>query len=424
MSNAAAFTSRPFQLDAAKVLTFAAPFMLAAGLAHFIFQAWHHWDVVTLDFRFFWLAGDFWTAGQSPYQPEFGVRADEQFAIKQGAIWYYPPSWFLIASALSLGDPLVMSRIWLGVNCAFVLTSSWLNVAAFRTLADKNWLIDRRAPFTKLLLELSPWTLFAIHVGFLATTQAVGNTLHLGQSSALIYFGASALAFGVVRKQNISAIAGLTILMLKPQIGFMAVIALALSAFGRRTVFASAIASLIIAFPAILIDTPVDILTALVSGASQYNAQLYNLPEAMTGLRHIEWVLFQTSNSAGFYLGLCVLLVSAIVLAVRFFELKLHPGEKLFLVFVTTLLVAPMHVYDFTLVGVFALAAISLRRPYAAISASALLALWRPGNIPHPEWLTSDAVIYYPGSFYATIAVGAIFAILVMTPFISALREQ
>ena len=418
MSDAAATTSQSYQFNTVKALTFAAPFILAAGFAHFGYQAWRHWDAVTLDFRFFWLAGEFWTAGQSPYNADFAFLANEKFAIAEGAIWYYPPSWFFIASALSLGDPLVMSRIWLGVNCALVLASSWLNVAAFRTLAGDNRLIDRQALFTKLILAVSPRTLFAIHAGVLATTQAVGNTLHLGQSSALIYFGASALGYGVSRKDRMSAVGGLTILMLKPQIGIMAVIALALSTFGRRTIFLSAIVSLIIAAPAFLIDAPTDILAALGSGVSQYNAQGYNLPEAMTGIRHIEWVLFGTSYGAQFYLGFCVMLVSAIVLAVRIFDSKIHVAYNLFLAFSAALLIAPMHVYDFTLVGAVALTAICLRPPFGVISASALVVLWRPGNIPHMDWITADAVIYYPGSLYATIAIGAIFAAMISAVFI------
>ena len=181
-------------------LTWLAPLAFVMGLAHLGYQAVKHWDVVTLDLRFFWLAGEFWREGLSPYNTDFATAAAEQFNITKGAIWYYTPNWFFISVLLSELSPLAASRVVLFVNALLLLGASILNVAAYRSLLKTSALIDRKAAFTKLLASLPLWAVFGLHAGFMALSQAAGNSLHLGQSSILIYFGASMLVFALPSK--------------------------------------------------------------------------------------------------------------------------------------------------------------------------------------------------------------------------------
>ena len=403
-------------------LTWLAPLAFALGLAHLGYQAVKHWDVVTLDLRFFWLAGEFWREGLSPYSTDFATAAAEQFNITKGAIWYYTPNWFFISVLLSELSPLTASRVVLIINALLLLGASALNVAAYSSIQKSSALVDRKATFTKMLASLPLWAVFGLHAGFMALSQPAGNSLHLGQSSILIYFGASLLVFALPTKRKLTASAGFALLLLKPQIGLLVAPALLLSAFGRRVLMLGGVATFLLSAPALVISSTPDILLALSHGAAQYNDQNYNLAGAMTGFRHIAWALGAVDMASLFYLFTSLLVICSVFLAGRLGHFRLPATDRLMLAFAVTLAFASLHIYDFTLVGVLLLYAASLRPPFGAISIAAFLLIWRAGNLPQVASLEQMAVTYYPGSLYASLAALVIF-ISMIAPLLHRKRE-
>jgi hypothetical protein len=399
--------------SARKLVTFLAPLIFAAGLAHLGYQIWKHWDVVTLDFRFFWLAGEFWLRGENPYGPAYAIAADAQFAVSRGAIWYYTPNWLPVAALLSLPDALNASRLWLVANAAMLVAGAVVNESAFRRLPAASSLIDPGAPFAGFLNSLPRGTLFFLFAGAAALAQATGNTLHLGQSSMLIYFGASLLLFGAARRGLVAAAAGLAILMLKPQIGALICAGLVFTPFGRRAILVAAIISIAAAAPAFLMTPPVELLAALAGGVSQYTDQSYNMPPAVTGLRHLAWIAGAADFGSAFYLLLALAFIAAAGLAAQRRPRPARTMDFAVMAIAVAAMTSPLHVYDFTLIAAIALYAIALPGVSGAVSLAALALGWRAGNLPHPVSLAADGVTYYPGSAYASVAAIAIAAAII-----------
>ena len=94
-----------------RMLIWLSPFIMAAGLSYLGLQIAQNWGVVTVDVKFFCLAGELWRAGANPYGPDFAAEMSAQFAVTHVAGWYYTPNWFFLSTFLSLFDPLACSRI-------------------------------------------------------------------------------------------------------------------------------------------------------------------------------------------------------------------------------------------------------------------------------------------------------------------------
>ena len=383
-------------------LTALAPLMFAFGAAHLVYQIWQHWNAPVLDFRFFWLAGDIWAQGETPYSETFARRAADEFGILVGAAWYYPPNWILPTALLSLFEPLTSSRLWLIINCLMLTAASALNVMVFRSLHRKSALFRFSSPVSQSLGGLHPALIFGLHFGFIAAMQATGNTLHLGQSSMLIYLGASLIAYGAVLRGSYSGAIGVAIVMLKPQIGILMVIALGVSAYGRRIIVLGAILSFLIAAPALLITPMPDILSAMATTTTQYNDHPYNLPAAMTGLTHILWALGDNASGAILYIFAGIVWICALTL-ITTLKPRVQTIDRVIIAAVVLLAATPLHIYDFTLLGVILLPVLRLRGAYSFISAAAIICIWRAGNLPQIESLTERAAVYYPGSLYVSI---------------------
>lgn len=385
-----------------------APLVFAAGLAHLLYQIWKHWEIVTLDFRFFWLAGEFWLGGESPYGADFAAEAAAQFGITRGAIWYYPPNWFPLAAIFSLADPLTASRMWSIANAAMLLGACRLNVAAFCAMRITSGLVDLKSPIAQVLFALPPRTLFFLFTGLMAPAQATGNTLHLGQCSMLIYFGASLLMLGAVRSRLVPAAAGLAILMLKPQIGVLVCAGLVFTAFGRRAISAAAAISILAAAPAFISTPSPEFLEAFAGGLARYGDQAYNMPPAVTGLRHLVWVAGGADMGSAFYLILTLVLISAFGLFAQLRRAPSPAADFIAVAIAVTAAASPLHVYDLTILGAVALCAVSAPLPSGAVSLAAFALLWRAGNLPHPASFTEGDITYYAGSAYASLAALAI----------------
>ncbi|MEM8771702.1 MAG: glycosyltransferase 87 family protein [Pseudomonadota bacterium] len=391
-----------------KALIRGAPFVFLVGFSHLAYQIWKHWDIITIDFRYFWLAGEMWTRGDNPYDAAYIEEARNRFDMQVGAIWVYAPNWFPIAAIQSLLSPLGGSRLWLIANGALLLGASWLNV---RTLQfAKPARTDDRQLISDALMSAPTFTLFLLHAGAVSLMQAAGNTLHLGQSSILIYFGLSLLLYGMSGKRPWFGAIGLALVMLKPQIGIVLLPALGAFAYGRRVMVLAGSVSLLMAAPALIITPAPDILLSMAGRMLQYNDLFYNMPGAMTGLRHIVWALGGPDFGSGYYILLALSASCGLALAARGKLISGGPTALLYLTVVCFFFLAPLHVYDLVALGAVALPAAVMRAPFGTASLAAFAVLWRAGNLPQIGALEAAAPVYYPGSLYATLACAALFA--------------
>lgn len=391
-------------------------FGLLFGAAHLLYQLWQHWGAPALDYRFFWLAGDLWASGQTPYDQTFTTRAADEFAILEGAVWYYPPSWFAVTVPFALLEPLNASRLWLVTNCVMLVAASAANVYVFKSLRGKSLLFRAKTPLIEALHALHPLVLFGLHFGLVATMQSVGNTIHLGQSSIIVYLGASLVALGAVRRSTVTGAIGIALMMLKPQIGILVVIALAISAYGRRIIFCGALISFIVAAPALVITPMPDVLTAMLASSSDYVEHPYNLPAAMTGLIHLVWQLGDNAPNATIFILTSVVITCALALSGALSP-RIKSIDAIAIAIITLLAIMPLHIYDFTLLGVIVFLLPQLRASSGVIGTVAMLSIWRAGNIPHLPAFSENALVYYPGSTYASLAAAVLFIHLAIAVF-------
>ncbi len=106
-----------------------------------------------------------------------------------------------------------------------ILASSALVTAVIFPYLDVGGPRNALVRFFARILE-SPLNVFFLHVLIIAVLQATGIALALGQTSILIYFVLSLLIYGTSKNHEVAAVIGLTIILLKPQLGVMFVGAL------------------------------------------------------------------------------------------------------------------------------------------------------------------------------------------------------
>ncbi len=388
--------------SAKNLLTYLAPAACAAGLGHLAWQTGLHWNAPSEEFRMLWLAGDFWTQGGNPYTNDFAVAAADQ------SVWRAAPNWFPLAALASLFDPLTGARVWLLFNAILLLGASALNVAAFRQMAAQSALFGE-TEFASLLKSLSPLMLFMLHAGFMATTQASGFAIASGGSSLLIYFGASLVLYGLAAKHDVAGAAGVALVMLNPPLALIAVAALALSAFGRRAIVLGGLVSFLMAAPVLAMTPSVDIAAALIASAAQHAQQPANLPAAMTGLRHVLWVMGAPDLGARFFMLLALAAVCAAGLAGRKRMRPLKSIDTFMIAVFAILAIAPLHVGDWALIGLALLYCAALRPPLGAAMLAAAFFIWRAANLPG---LAGDA-----GVLAMSLAAGVLFAAMLWAAF-------
>ncbi len=401
-------------LETLKVAAFRlAPAVFAAGLAHLAFQIVKHWDVVTLDFRFFWLAGEFWTSGLSPYDEAYAAQADAQFGVTQGGIWYYAPNWLPLAAVMSIPDALTASRIWLMTNAGMLLGGCAFSVAAYRKMSIASPVFCAGSRIGRLLTALPDRTLYFLLAGAAALAQASANTLHLGQCSILVFFGASMLIYAAAASRLFLAAAALALVMLKPQIGILICAGLAFTPFGRRTVALAAVISILAAAPVFAFTPMPDFAADFAGGVAQYTDQPYNTPPAVTGLRHLAWTAGAADMGSAFYLLLALALVVTAGIHASTGRITFQTTDFIAAAIAIAAMASPLHVYDLTLLAPIALYAFALPAPAAAVSLASFAVILRAGNLPYPAGLLRDGITYYPGSLHASLAAIAIAAAVI-----------
>jgi hypothetical protein len=372
------------------------------GVAYLAFKTVQVADRAGFDFRYMWLAGKLWAQGVNPYVPEY--RELGSHIITAGhvpTLWPYPPNWVIPSFILAQAD-LTRSAVLFNVFnvAAFLASSLLLTVTLYRAPprpgAQDGWL-------TRLGLELGqPRNVFFLHVGVLAVLQATALVLSTGQNSILIYLGLSLLLYGLARRRQLAAAIGLTLMLLKPQLGVIFVAVLLMNRAHWGLVLKAVAISALISVPAFIVSPSVafDWLTnlGLYDGMNTANA-----PQAMTGIRNLAFDALgrDIGNMAALAIALAVTVGLCLGLKPRG-----RPGETLDALILATAVavaLAPLHNYDLVIVGVTLFAVAwggALERLLGTLGA---LAIWRADDLAAATGFYNPAAQHFEGSRIATL---------------------
>jgi len=387
--------------------------MGGVALAYLVFKMAQAGVNPGYDLRFFWLAGQLWNSGVDPYAE--GYQAFGANVILQGnvpEIWTYPPNIYPLAAILGLADLSTASWMFSVLNLVWLLAGCLMcaRVAADQVAASPEggtgW------PYGATHLQM-----FSVLLFLMATLEGVAITITVGQTSLLMFFGASLLLYGIARHASAYAIVGLAILCIKPQIGVPFILFVALTQPNSiHVILGSAVLSLLMAAPALFVSiwSPVDWL---------HNVAIYDsaFPQgssalAMTGLRIL--ATGPTGVDIGSIPAMTIALATVLILLFVFRRnIKTARDSTdggvvgIGLTAVTLIALAPLHLYDLVLVGVAVPFFLTRMRRWSLLPILLGAALmWRAQGIADFTGFHSPEAIVFSGSRLAAIGGAGILA--------------
>lgn len=164
-----------------------------------------------VDFRFFWLAGRLWQMGYDPYSDAFRALGEATLpAGNEVLYWFYPPQWWIISRGLALFDLPTALAIWRLASSGIILLGSfWM---ALRLLPVAEWRSAAAAAIA----------------GYAALIEPTANLLAFGQSSAPIFLAMAMIVVGYCRSSTMLVAIGMALFSLKPQVGAIVFLMLAM----------------------------------------------------------------------------------------------------------------------------------------------------------------------------------------------------
>jgi hypothetical protein len=356
------------------------------------------------DFQLFWQAGKIWASGGNPYDATV-IPTGEGSTRAAVSTWFYPPYWYPLIVPFGLIRFQLALTIWKILNFFLLIVSTHL---VARVLADVTR--NKYLP------------IFVGGIAFVSFMYATAVTAWSGQSSILVYFGLSALVFGLLKARTSMVIVGLVFLALKPQIGLLAFVAVAALRRYRWAVFPAGVVCLLgtaaVAFTADLLPS----IEGFLINLTRHSQHAANTPPHLTGVIHILDSLFSVPNAS--FVALVIFLAGIICTAVLFRNSPLNKTSQgadaeqsiatlvLFIAF--SFFIIPFHYYDtVALVAIFMMiVAVPLEGRWV-IALGLLLCyrpdfIWRASGVTKPEEIILSHLIS-PGLF--VILIGAVWAL-------------
>lgn len=310
---------------------------------------------MSLDFSYVWGSGKAWTSGQSPYGPAFTDALSSYYPDARS--YASPPNWYPLSRLFALFDPKVATWLWAVVNTGFMVAASFLVVRSALRFES------RFAPWARRLLP-APGTpsrtlwLGCLFAGFtIVATKAVPANVFLGQTGAITYLGLAFIVHGATFHRRAETIAGLVLLLLKPQIGLPFVIVLLFDRSIRFSVVTAVAIAGGMALPALLIGSPVDVIRDFLTNIAAYSdAERYeNSPDVMSGVANLLFNAAGFRPSAFVWVGLAI---AATLTGWRLSRRKIGSEfDRLIMIgsaALAVLLLVPLHTYDFVMLAAFA----------------------------------------------------------------------
>lgn len=352
------------------------------------------------DFRYFWVAGDIWNHGASPYLPCY-IEEGRAISASFSAPFYYPPSIRPFVSALALLPMQQSAQVFFILNIMLLALSCRLLADAAAQIAPAA---DRKLVFAGFLF-----------LAFLGLRQPL-VVASIGQFTIIFLAAVSAFFYGVSHRRGAVVAAALAVLLMKPQIGAGL---FALSFLDRRLRGPAMIAALAnFAFTATGLEfEPAASAKGFIANVAQYTDHPTNATSHSAGLSYL-LSLFGIEAPTAATLGL----ICAAALALRPSTTVKEQMFAALLVLIWSVCAAPTHATDFTMLApaIFLIVAAAgapdetaqagrtqRRRVTAALLASALLLLGRSYELALVSGL-SDAKFLAAVTIINTAALGVL----------------
>ncbi|WP_347312705.1 glycosyltransferase 87 family protein [Defluviimonas sp. SAOS-178_SWC] len=358
-------------------------------------------DDIGYDFRYFWLAGQMWADGVSPYGEAFhetGLRHVPEGHVP--VIWPYPPNFWWFSVWLGFFEMQAAWEIWLSLKVAIVPLVSATLALSLRA--------DRMPARFAASMPLARLGFFTGHLVLMAGLGTLHFDLIGGQITSVILLGGALLLAGIARDRPVVAVIGLAILFVKPQIGLP--IGLGLMLAGRETfrvVFHAGLLSLVLIVPPMLIE-PAAVLHWLHQVGAYDGAAFANTAPKMSGVRHAVWQVTGGDIGNLAAMAITIAVAAGVALACRRGARRAgrpvcHAAADLVLVeTVVVLALAPLHLYDFLFVGLALMALPRLHGPWLVAGLTGVALNLRPDDIP--RILSDDGNFgLFPGTPFATV---------------------
>ncbi len=338
------------------------------------------------DYRTLWIAGNLWASGQNPYgvafRPEYLAHFD---AIGPGDFFNYPPCWYpilVLLSRLSFAHSLM---VWQLVNVVLLVAAVGLTASIF---GKGNRELVR--------------TSFLVGLGSVAIMQPTVWVIQDGQTSIMLYLGLATIFYGISNKKHWAVLTGLLITGLKPNIGVITFLLIAMMPEWRRTL-AAAVGVLVIASTPALLHHPGEALSGFLANLGRYHGYplsadtpadvlanpwthlrgnwvevLPNAPSQMVGLYHFtEWLPAGLASN--------ILIIMAAILSVIVYRYSSSDELRFMRIALVILTFVPLHSYDMPMLAVPAIFLWTrnwaMKSPAMLIALAGLLLCIRPGNI-------------------------------------------
>lgn len=341
------------------------------------------------DLHIIWVAGKLWASGQNPYGEAFSSEYAASFGpVPEMHQLVYPPYWFPIAVPLSFLSFETACLVWRLINFGLLV---WATFLTSRIMAEKN--------------PPRFWTIFLFGLGYVTLMQPTARVFSFGQTTLLLYFALAAIFYGLSKKHQWLLASGLFVVALKPNIGVVAYLVVAMMPEWRRTLAFATFALILAAVPVLLLHAPSDTLSGLLIQLRRYYAIYANRPPNMVGLFHFLDALPSALTAN-------VLIGAATVVSLAAFRLKSPEVLKFARVTMAILLLVPLHSYDMVMLAIPAIfnwsqGTLALR---TLLAFAGLLICLRPQDIAH-------ALNIAPGLPFAESGPATLGMLLVALPF-------
>lgn len=227
------------------------------------------------DFPYFWAAGTFWWHFESPYQPAY-----QAFLASQDLVYindaprpfFYPPNAIWLYLPLGPFGDATAWRILSTINFTALLVSSYLFARIGRHIG-----VFKQIAVPALL-----------HIALITLVWSDGVRLYSdAQPSQVIYCGALLAMLGAWKRQAALIIIGLTITLIKPQLGAPLLLAFLLLPQTRLAALCAGAVTAALSLIGLSQGNPLEIAHMFVENIAQYTSFNENRANRLSGLGYI-----------------------------------------------------------------------------------------------------------------------------------------
>lgn len=355
------------------------------------------------DFRFLWVAGDMWFDGINPYGPAYQPTGEAKIDVGHvPTLWPYPPTWWVFVTPLGALDLNTANLVWNIFGLIIVTAMCGLLANAFKIGFPERG--RRIAEFTGGCVS---FPIFSALFFLMALLEATAILFSVGQTTLVAGLGMVLMLWSRVNRNTFLEGVGLTLMLLKPQIGAPFVILyLLLDSRTRKVILIAALLSVLLTLPS-LVTAPSAVFDFVRNVIAYDGFTIANLPQSMTGIRLIIWE-FSDTDIGSATATLCTLAITLLLCIgpmrlTRAQDANVHTWQVFGLTGALIVALIPLHLYDFVLIVVPLALIFRARLAGAVLAILGGLLIWRSENLIDMWAFHAPGVDIFPSSRLATI---------------------